>query len=287
MQYLPPSSFASKSDAAATGRAAEARLVAEFAGGRTILRRQHVGYPSHVTRGFYLDAARPDILTLYLQSASGGLYAGDRIILDIDAGANAAFHLTTQASTVVHDGRDKGSMLEQRVSVGGGGFCAITNDPYILFPGASLELNTSATVAEDAVLILADGFAIHDPGNAGRSFARFASHLKIMRPDGGVLVLDRGSIRGDELRHGAVATMAAAATVAMIAPPGKCPAVTALQDAADRCGCLAGASAAPNDAGIILRMLAPDGGALARGLEALFHVVGRAALGSDLARRRK
>lgn len=287
MQYLPPSSFAFKSDAAASGRAAEASLVAEFAGGRTILRRQHVGYPSHVTRGFYLDSVRPDLLTLYLQSASGGLYAGDRIVLDIDVGADAAFHLTTQASTVVHDGRDAGSMLEQRVSVGRGGFCAITNDPYILFPGANLDLKTTATVAEDAVLLLVDGFAVHDPKNAGRSFAQFAGDLKIMRPDGRVLVLDRGGIRGDQLRHGAVATMAAAAFVTMIAPPGRWPAVTALQEAADQCGCLAGASTAPNDAGVILRMLAPDGGTLARGLEAVFHVAGHAALGASLARRRK
>jgi len=84
------------------GRAAEAHLAAELAGGRTTLRRQHVGYPFHVTRGFYLDAARPDLLTLYLQSASGGLYAGDRLKLDVAVAANAAFHLTTQASTVVH-----------------------------------------------------------------------------------------------------------------------------------------------------------------------------------------
>src|SRR5450631_3175635 len=84
------------------GREAEAHLAVDLAGGRTTLRRQRVGYPLHVTRGFYLDAARPDLLTLYLQSASGGLYAGDRITLDVTVGAGAAFHLTTQASTIVH-----------------------------------------------------------------------------------------------------------------------------------------------------------------------------------------
>jgi urease accessory protein len=287
MQYLPPSSFGFDAGAAGSGRAAQARLVAELAGGRTILRRQHVGYPSHVTRGFYLDQARPDLLTLYLQSASGGLYAGDRIALDVDVGACAAFHLTTQASTVVHDGRGIGSMLRQRINVGAGGFCAITNDPCILFPGAHLDLATTAVVAEDAILLLADGFAVHDPGNAGRSFAQFANSLRIMRPDGRVLLLDRGNIQGDELCRGALGTMAAAASVTMIAPSDKWPAVTALQEAADRCGCLAGASLAPNDAGICLRLLAPDGGTLTRGLEAAFHVAGQAALGVDLARRRK
>jgi len=36
-----------------------------------------------------------------------------------------------------------------------------------------------------------------------------------------------------------------------------------------------------------MRLLAPDGGTLAAGIEAAFHVAGEAALGSKLARRRK
>jgi urease accessory protein len=36
-----------------------------------------------------------------------------------------------------------------------------------------------------------------------------------------------------------------------------------------------------------MRILAPDGGALARAMEAAFHVAGRAALGAELAHRRK
>src|SRR4030081_4152773 len=90
------------------GREAKALLVAELAGGRTVLRRQHVGYPFHVTRLFQLDRMRPDLATLYLQSASGGLYAADRLSLDLVVGAGSALNLTTQASTVVHDGRGHG-----------------------------------------------------------------------------------------------------------------------------------------------------------------------------------
>jgi urease accessory protein len=40
-------------------------------------------------------------------------------------------------------------------------------------------------------------------------------------------------------------------------------------------------------AGVVMRLLAPDGGALARGIEAGFHVAARATLGADLVRRRK
>lgn len=270
-----------------SGRTAEAHLAADFAGGRTMLRRQHVGYPFHVTRGFYLDSVRPDLLTLYLQSASGGLYAGDRLRLDVSVGANSAFHLTTQASTVVHHGREAGSSQQQRVSVDTGAFCAITSDPYVLFPGADLTLDTVATVADGAVLLLADGFAVHDPKQSGRSFAAFSGRLRVMRPDGRLLLFDRGGIGGDDFRNGALGDMAAAATAVLIAPREKWPDVEMLRQAADRCGCLSGASAAPNEAGIVMRILAPDGGALTRGLEAAFHVAGHAALGFEPARRRK
>jgi urease accessory protein len=36
-----------------------------------------------------------------------------------------------------------------------------------------------------------------------------------------------------------------------------------------------------------MRLLAPDGGTLTRGIEAAFHVAAEAAFGFDLARRRK
>jgi urease accessory protein len=282
MRFQPLSYFKSN-----LGRDVEAHLAVDLAGGRTTLRRQHVGYPLHVTRGFHLDAARPDLLTLYLQSASGGLYAGDRLALNVNVGANAAFHLTTQAATVVHDGRDIGSRQRQSVSVETGAFCALTSDPYVLFPGAKLDLETVATVAEDAVLFLADGFAVHDPRESGRTFAQFSSRQRISRPDGKLLLQDAGRIDGDELRNGALGNMAAAATILMIAPADKLPEMTAMEEAADRLGCVAGVSLAPNGAGQTMRLLAPDGGTLARALEAAFHVASRAALGVDLARRRK
>src|SRR5712672_2300002 len=165
MQFLPQSF--SRFEA---GRQAEVLLVAELAGGRTVLRRQHVGYPFHVTRSFQLDRMRPDLTTLYLQSASGGLYAGDRLKLDLVVGAGAALNLTTQASTVVHDGRGIGSSMHNSVTVKDDAFCAIISDPYVLFPDGSLHIGTIATVAEGAIFIMAEGFATHDPHRRGRTF---------------------------------------------------------------------------------------------------------------------
>jgi urease accessory protein len=284
MLSLPQSCF--EPDA---GRTAEVLLVAELAGGRTILRRQHVGYPFHITRAFQLDRMRPDLATLYLQSTSGGLYAADRLALEVTVGAGAALHLTTPASTVVHDGREQGSQMRHAVTVHDRAFCAVISDPYILFPGADLHIATTATVAADAVLILAEGFAVHDPHRRGGTFARFSAGTRIMRPDGQRLVIDRGSLGGSDLAGNgdALGGMSAACSVLMIAPPDRLADIAEIEAAADRCGCLAGVTAAPNGAGLAMRLLAPDGGTLVRGIEAAFHVAARAALGVELARRRK
>jgi urease accessory protein len=266
-----------------------ALLVAELAGGKTVLRRQHVGYPLHVTRAFQLDRMRPDLTTLYLQSASGGLYAGDRVRLDLVVGAGAALNLTTQASTIVHDGRGIGSTMQHSVTVEDGGFCAVVSDPYVLFPGADLHTGMLANVAAGAIFITAEGFAAHDPHRRGGIFAGFSTDTRIIGPDGRRLVLDRGSVRGDHLGAGcgALGGLAAAGSVLMIAPPGRLADIAEIEAAADACGCLAGVTAAPNRAGLAMRLLASDGGTLVRGIEAAFHVAARAALGVDLALRRK
>jgi urease accessory protein len=284
MQFLPQSF--SRFEA---GRKAEVLLVAELAGGRTILRRQHVGYPFHVTRAFQLDRMRPDLATLYLQSASGGLYASDRLALDLVVGADAALNLTTQASTVVHDARGQDSTMCHSVTVKDNAFCAVISDPYVLFPGADLHIETTATVAAGATLIMAEGFAAHDPHGRGGAFTRFSTHARIMAPDGRLLVSDRGSVSGEELSAscGALGGMAAAGSVLMIAPPDRLADIAEIEAAADACGCLAGVTAAPNQAGLAMRLLAPDSGTLIRGIEAAFHIAARAALGVDLAPRRK
>lgn len=284
MLYLPQSSSRFE-----TPRDAEVGLVADLAGGRTVLRRQHVGYPFHITRPFQLDRNKPELATLYLQSTSGGLYAADRLALDLVVGADAALNLTTQASTVVHDGRGDRSMMRQSLTVEGGAFCAFISDPYVLFPGANLHVETTVTAATDAIVILADGFAAHDPHRRGGTFAKFSTATSIMGRDGRLVMADRGSIGGDELSAGcgALGGMAAAGSVIMIAPPDRLADMAEIEAAADDCGCLAGVTTAPNGAGLAMRLLAPDGGALTRGIEAAFHVAARAALGVELAPRRK
>lgn len=284
MQLSPPFSSIQS-----PGREARAWIGVDVAGGRTVIRRQHVGYPLHVTRGFYLDNGRPDLLTLYLQSASGGLYAGDLLQLDVSVAEGAALCLTTQASTVVHHGKGVGAVQRQSIEVGAGAFCVVVCDPYVLFPGAQLKVKTQASVADDGVLIFIDGLTCHDPAQRGECFASYASSLQVFRPNGQLLLSDVGELFGENMRQpgGPLGGYAATATVTVVGRPSLLPDARALEQRVIETGCFAGASAAPNEAGLVVRILAPGGGELMRGLEVAFHAAAAAAAGVQLARRRK
>jgi urease accessory protein len=272
----------------------EASLRFCHGGGRTVLTRQRVPYPFHATRSFYLDPARADLATLYLQSAAGGLYRGDRVTLSIVAEPCSAAHVTTQAATIVH--RTHRCPVEQntRLEVGTNAFLAFTPDPLVLFPGAEIACATEITLAESGCVILTDGLSHHAPEgvdveNSTRTFARYSNAVVVRHAVGRVLLNDRGAITGEALF----------APSSPLGPHRAVGSVFVLGRGADRCdpeqmetrlatcGCVAGFSKLPNDAGIGGRVLAANGGALARGLEAAFNVAFEALIGVPPARRRK
>ncbi|HWW34601.1 MAG TPA: urease accessory protein UreD [Xanthobacteraceae bacterium] len=279
--------------------AIEASLQFSKGGGRTVLTRQRIPYPFHATRPFYLDQARPDLATLYLQSAAGGLYRGDRVALSITAEPHSAAHVTTQAATIVH--RTHRFPIEQstRLDVGDHAFLALTPDPLVLFPGAEISCATEVTLAASGCAILTDGLAHHDPegldpqglGPEGfsRSFERYSNAVVVRDAASRVLLSDRGTIAGEAMF----------APSSPLGPYRAAGTVFVLGHGAERCdaehfdkrlaatGCVAGFSKLPNNAGIGSRVLAANGGALARGLEAAFAIAFEALIGVPPARRRK
>lgn len=266
---------------------AEATLAFAVAGGRTGLLRQHVPYPFHVTRPFHLDAGRPDLATLYLQSASGGVYRGERLGLSVAMGEGAAAFVTTQSATVVHDCRGRPAALDVRLSLARGSLLAYAPDPLVLFPGAALRTTLHVTLGPGAVAVCQEGLACHDPGGRGAPFDHIQAETVVHGPDGALRVTDRGLIAGATLGAAAspLGPHQAAGSVLLLGmalEDGK-----ALQARIDRLGCLSGLSALPNKAGTGIRLLAPDGGRLSLALALAFNECFRAASGIDPAPRRK
>jgi urease accessory protein len=269
-------------------RHVEAALRFAVGGGRTVLTAQHVPYPFHVTRPFYLDDSRSGLATLYLQSASGGIYRGDRLALTIEVGRGAAAHVTTQAATIVHDTRESPAEQVTRIVVARDAVALLTPEPLLLFPGADVTSRTEVVLSAGATLIATDGFACHDPAGEGRAFARHAM-ASVVHGETGLLLSDRGSIDGAAFAGNAspLGPYRAAGTLLVLGRNAYRLDPAAVEARIGPTGCLAGLSRAPNEAGFAGRILARDGGALRQGLEEAFAVVVESVLGFVPARRRK
>jgi urease accessory protein len=276
-------------DAVRYSSPAAASLHFSRGGGRTVLARQRVPYPFHATRTFYLDRARPELATLYLQSASGGLYRGDSVALSIVANPHAAVHVTTQASTIVHRTHQRGVVQNTRIDVGEHAFLAMTPDPLVLFPGAEICCSTDITLAAGGRAILIDGLAHHDPEGLGRPFDRYSNAVIVRDTAGAVLLADRGSLTGEAMSGPAspLGPFRAVGTLFVLGDGWERCDADVLESRLAKLGCVAGLSKLPNYAGIGGRILAESGGVLASGLEAAFAVAFEALVGVPPARRRQ
>ncbi len=245
------------------------------AGERTYLARQLVGYPFHVTRPFYLDREPAGLATLYLQSAAGGIYSGDCLELAINVGSGAQCQITTQGSTIVHDGRGRMSRLATRLRAGPGAFVGLINEPTILFRGAAIETRTDVRLDSGATSVLADALVLHDPsGNRREGFAFFASQLTVRSASGSLLLVDRLRVTGADFSrlapHGPLAT---AGTVYAL---GRLPAsvsLEGLEHGIEAAGSSVAATRLPNDAGLMVRVLAANGVQLTRALRLAWELL--------------
>lgn len=271
------------------GRRVAAELVFAAGGGRTLLTRQHVPYPFHITRPFQLDPGRPDLATLYLQSASGGLYRGDDLHLRIDVAKGAAAHIVTQAATMVHDTGARPARQRVHIALDARAFLAYTPDPLILFPNSAIINETVVTLAPDACAILADAFVPHDPQAQGRPFSSITQRLEIADTSGKLLVRDVGRVTGSVAAAGAspLGPFRACGTLVVLGTKGVLPSAAALLGAIESSGGLVGVSPLPNAAGLYLRCVAEHGSIVRRCLESAWAIAFAALAGIDPAPRRR
>ncbi|WP_165769708.1 urease accessory protein UreD [Arboricoccus pini] len=265
---------------------AEARLVFAEAGGRTRLTLQHIPYPFHITRPFHLGDGPAGMATLYLQSSSGGIYRDDRLSFDLEVKPGAAAHVTTQASTIVHDTKGGWAGLDIRLRVGKGAFLILAQDPLVLFPEAAMRSHLDLVIDPEASVILADGAGTHDPmGKAGR-FARLDWKTCVRSPAEDLLMLDCWRVDGQDFadQDGPLHGQGGVGTVTILTR--KPLDARGLEAGLRGMGCQAAASALPHAAGLVLRLLGPDGGFIASALDTAVRAAA-ALLGSPLAPRRK
>ncbi len=215
-----------------------------------------------------LDQERPELATLYLQSASGGLYRGDSVALSTIADPHSAAHITTQASTIVHSTHQRPVLQRTQIDIGERAFAAITPEPLVLFPKAEICCTTDVTLADTGRAILIDGFGHHDPAGNDRPFDRYSNAVTVRNNAGAILLADRGSLAGELMLSSTspLGPFRAAGTLLVLGPGSERCDAGILETRLAAFGCVTGISKLPNNSGMGGRILAVNGGALARGL---------------------
>lgn len=246
------------------------RLSLEFssdADGRTYLDRQFAGYPFHVCRPHYFPHDAPGQATLYIQSSAGGIYQEDAHDLRFVAGEGTRAHVTTQASTIVHGMERGGATQRTSVTAGPGSHVEVVPDPLILFPSSRLSTTLTILVHESATAIVADSFLIHDPQSLDGSFESFEARTLIEDMDGTRLATDRFRISGRDVLAETPGITGSTRAQGLLMVIQRANDLSGLLERlrAELAACddvFAGVSELPNNAGVWLRMLAPDGAAL-------------------------
>lgn len=272
------------------------RLEAIFAsdpGGKSYLARQYASYPFHLCRAQYLDPDLPEMASLYVQTSAGGIYAGDRLNVEIRTGSGARAHITTQASSIAY--RMPDGEARQRIHLSGGpdSLLEYLPDPTILFPEARLRSAVTLEPAPGALIVAGDSFLPHDPAGAGRPFGFCAGETRIIDPDGRLLSLDRFHIEGAAWASGTAGLSGERRMQGTLVAAGDAAAPETLLDALREGlakappAVYAAASSLPNRCGAWARLLAADGAELGETMTQLWTALRVRVTGHPPGPRRK
>jgi urease accessory protein len=167
---------------------------------RTFLARKFSTYPFFLAAPFHLDRAPHGMLTAIMQSSSGGLYEGDRLVLSFDAEARAEAHVTTQGATVAHAMPHGGEAWHDvRIRAAAGSLVEYLPDPLILLPTASVRTRVEVVAEVGSTVIVGDAFLAHDPAGRGRPFRRLAGETSLRRPGATPFALERFDVTGERV----------------------------------------------------------------------------------------
>ncbi len=261
-------------------------------GGQTFLRHQFAAYPFHVCRPHYFAGDPTEMVTLYLQSLSGGIYEHERLSLAIAAEAGTLAHVTSQASTIVHSMEAGHAESAVSIEADDSSLVEYMPDPLILFPRSRLASVVRVRRHAAATVICADAFLTHDPEGEDRPFMSLDSRLDVEDLDGRLLARDRFVVTGEMFgarRSSKGQSYAALASLVVLSPGNRQePLLDALRGALGELPeTYAGASALPNGCGLRARILAEDGASLRAAIHIAWSALRETLTGERPRARRK
>jgi urease accessory protein len=212
---------------------------------------------------------------------TGGLVGGDRLLIEIEAGAHAHACLTTPSATKVYRTLGEPARQEVLLRLAPGAVVEYVPDHTIPFAGSDLRQSIRAEVGEGARLLVVDAFAA---GRVARgetwAFSGLESAL-LVEDRAGWLLRDRFVLRGTTTWD-AVGLAEKAPYFATLAVFGDEPWITVTEDVAavvrDRLGIRARGGLLARR-GAVVRCLAANAGALCDAVERLWTVARQRLLG--------
>jgi urease accessory protein len=262
-------------------------------GCRTVLGRHRQRFPLHVTTPMYLDPAAPGMPFVYAQNPTGGVFAGDRLCVEVDAGPDTRVHLTTPASTKVYRMEEGHAEQVTELKLGAGAYVELVPEPLIPQAGSRFASRVAATLAGGASLVAAETVA---PGRAARgevfAYERLELCTEVYDQAGNELCVDRLVLepgRRSPAARGLLGGASYVGTLLVVAPGSDGELLAARTDAelAELAGVRAAAGALAAGVGSVARVLGDSPAALRAAIEAAWTVARAELLGAPLPSRRK
>ena len=267
------------------------RLSLEFTrneDGKTYLQNQYASYPFHICRTQYFENDPPGMANIYIQSASGGIYENESLITNIIANSSSYSHVTTQASTIVHGMTDGEAHQIININAIEHAYTEYVSDPLILFPESKLSSKINVFADETSIAVIVDAFLLHFLKGEDQLFNQLNSYLNIYTDKNELLAKDVYLANPKNFLNGK-RNYIGMGTISIINRSNiKNNILEPLQiSIAANNNIYGGATCLPNDCGIIMKFLAPDGDILKKTILQSWMQIRKSIVGIKPKARRK
>ena len=167
--------------------------------GKTFIKKQFSSYPFHICKALYLDKEKTkDMASIYMQSSSGGLYKEDSLSSQIFLEQNTKVHITSQASTIVHETKNKSAKQKTEIMCDKNSYLEYMPEPMIMLPNSSLETKLIIKAHTKSQLILTDSFFPHNHLEEEKVFNFFENEIVIKNQNNKIVTIDRFTVNGKD-----------------------------------------------------------------------------------------
>lgn len=258
------------------------------ADGKTFLANQYASYPFHICRTQYLENDPPGMANIYIQSASGGIYENESLTTNVVANADSFSHVTTQASTIVHGMTDGDAHQTVNINAKNSSYTEFVSDPLILFPTSKLSSTINVYADQTSTAIIADAFLLHFLNGKDKLFKQLKSYLQIHDENNQMLAKDVYIINPKNFLS-AEREYIGMGTISIINRSINTENILEKLQVTVKSNenIYGGATLLPNNCGIIIKFLAPDGDFLKKTITQLWMDIRESFIGTKPNIRRK